>query len=490
MPGAMEPGLPTPGAVQPNPFALDPGIIGGRRRGLGRVDRPGARGFTRSNVSGPASLPSPLPMDQNFEEPGEGPPAGDVAELVDDEGPANGLTLDAALERLRVANLDVLAIRYELPQAEADILTAGLRNNPLLYADAQLVPYQPYNDARPGGPVQYDVNITYPLDVSHKRQARVGVACAAKKVLEAQFQDVSRRQIGNLYHAFVDLQSARIGLLALEAMIRKQEDILGKVRRDEGPTKPTRLERDRLVLELAKSRAGLGDARDALADAQESLGLLLALPEDRVSGLMPRGRLRVPRPPAPSLEELQAVAKQARPDLAAARLGIRRADAEIRLAQANRIDDVYLFYDPITYQDISPFRSLSARSWGLGLTVPVPIFNRNQGNIAKAKSNLSQTHAELAALERRVAAEVRQAYREFVASGQSLELVETSVVAPARDASGRAIAGFLAGELEVGDYLDQMEDEADSSRLHRDAVLRYRRSMLDLDTAVGVRVMP
>ena len=120
----------------------------------------------------------------------------------------------------------------------------------------------------------------------------------------------------------------------------------------------------------------------------------------------------------------------------------------------------------------------------------MPLFNRNQGNIAKARTNLAQTEAEVVALERRVAAEVRQAHREFAAARQALALVETSVVAPARDATARAVAGFLAGELDVADYLDQMEDDADSARLYRDAVLRYRRSMLDLNTAVGARLMP
>nr|WP_303652539.1 TolC family protein [Paludisphaera mucosa] len=490
MPGSPEPGLPTsPGALAPNPFSLDPGIIGGRRRGLGRVDRPGARGFSRSNVQGPATLPEPLP---GVEQPeaGEGPPAGDVSELVDDEGPADGLTLDAAIERLKSSNLDVLAIRYELPQAQAEILTAGLRNNPLVYVDSQFIPYDSYSSRRPGGPTQYDVNITYPIDVSHKRKARVAVACAAKKVLEAQFQDIARRQIGNVYRAFVDLQSARIGLLALESLVGRQEVILDKVRKGEGPKKPTLLEYDRLVLELAKTRAGLSDARDALADAQEALALLLAWPEDDVAKLQPRGRLRTPHPMPPPLEEAIREAKAARPDLAAARLGIRRADSEVRLARANRVDDVYFFYDPFSYQDNRPFQALNARSWGLGVTFPVPIFNRNQGNIAKARVNLTQTQAEASALERRVAAEVRQAYREFVSAQQTLALVERSVVDQARDARERAIAGFTSGELEVGDYLDQLEDDADSARLYRDAVLRYRRSMLDLNTAVGSRIMP
>ena len=87
----------------------------------------------------------------------------------------------------------------EIPQAQADILNAGLRANPIFYADGQLVPYGQYTRNRPGGQTQYDVNISYPFDLSHKRQARTLVATRAKRVLEAQYQDAVRLAIDDLY---------------------------------------------------------------------------------------------------------------------------------------------------------------------------------------------------------------------------------------------------------------------------------------------------
>ena len=68
----------------------------------------------------------------------------------------------------------------------------------------------------------------------------------------------------------------------------------------------------------------------------------------------------------------------------AARRGINRAQAEISLQRANRLDDVFFFYDPLTYQYNSPQRLKSGRSWIIALTFPLPIYNRNQGNIAKS----------------------------------------------------------------------------------------------------------
>ena len=80
--------------------------------------------------------------------------------------------LDAAIELLVSQNLDLLAAKLEIPMAEADVLTANLRSNPIFYADNQLVPYGHFSFLRPGGPPQSDININYPLDMTFKRQAR------------------------------------------------------------------------------------------------------------------------------------------------------------------------------------------------------------------------------------------------------------------------------------------------------------------------------
>ena len=81
--------------------------------------------------------------------------------------------------------------------AEADILTASLRANPILYSDVQLVPYGTFSPNRPGGQTQYDLNVTYPFDLTGKRQARTLVATRAKRVIQAQYQDAVRLQIDN-----------------------------------------------------------------------------------------------------------------------------------------------------------------------------------------------------------------------------------------------------------------------------------------------------
>src|SRR4051794_12571759 len=110
-------------------------------------------------------------------------------------GPPEGLTIDQAIEACVKENIDLLSQRLEIPMAEADILTASLRGNPLFYADKQLVPYGHYSFRRPGGPPQANINMKFLLDITLKRRARTIEAQRAKRVAEAQMIDAVRNQI-------------------------------------------------------------------------------------------------------------------------------------------------------------------------------------------------------------------------------------------------------------------------------------------------------
>ena len=296
------------------------------------------------------------------------------------------------------------------------ILTAGLRTNPLVYMDSQFIPYGSFSEARPGGPTQYDLNITYPIDVAGKRRARTVVARMARTVL--------------------------------------------------------------------------GEADEAYEDAREGLGVLLNLPLEETTHVEPRGALQSQIPPPPPVDRLVELALRCRPDLRAARLGIDRAGAEIALQRANRVDDVFLFYDPITIQDNSPFGRQSASSWAVGLTFAMPIFNRNQGNIARAESNLAQTRLEMEAIERRVTAEVRLAEREYRRSVAALEELERDVVPRASALTRRKTAEFAAGTIGIDDYQTHLDAAGEVGQSLRDALVRHRRAAFDVNAAVGLRILP
>ena len=406
------------------------------------------------------------------------------------EGPADGLTLDEAMDRLLRDNLTLRARAFELPQAQADILTAGLRANPLIYADSQLIPYGQYSNLRNGGPLQYDVNVTQPIDVTGKRKARTVVATRAKRVLEAQFQDAARLQIDNLYTAYADVLAARETIRFAEAAREGLGILLDRTRRMyEGGTR-TVADVSRLESIFEGAEIELLDSREVLRGTKRNLGTLLGQQGPSAETLEVRGSIRDAFTPPPPIDQLVSIALSCRPDINAYRLGIGRAEAEVKLAKANRLSDVYLLYQPYTFQNNAPFGKPSTHSWAIGVTVPLPVFDRNQGNIEKAKINVNQTKTELADRELTVANEVRRAEREYDVTRASLERVEGKLIPAAAQVRDDAYRLYLRGEQNAAVYLNAQREYNEAARQYRDLLVRHRRSMFRLNTAVGQRILP
>jgi outer membrane protein, heavy metal efflux system len=488
--GALGPAIGASGttAFDVQPVTQQESLFGGRpgpsvpHAPLNQLSAPGPAVVRRPRVrfQPPVLQPATVPAYGELEEPGK-------PEAL---GPPNGLTLDQAIARLLDQNLSLIALRFEIPMAQADVLTASLRANPIFYADSQLVPYGKYSIHRPGGQLQYDVNVTYPLDVWRKRKARILSAEAARRVTEAQFQDAVRLQIDNLYTAYVDVVAARETLRYSSAYVRGIDRLyrlnLNLLERGEITSATT----DALRAQLEQAQLQVREAEQALRKTNRTLGLLLNMPREESDALEVRALLRDVRPlPIPE-EELIQTGVSMRPDLASYRLGLTRAQADVRLALANRFSDVYLLYQPYTLQDNRPFGLKSPISYALGVTVSLPVYNRNQGNVSRSKLNVTQTQVELANQERQVVYDVEEAAREFNLSRQSVIELEREVVPASRRVRDSAYRRWQGGETSALEYLDAQKDYNDVVKRFRDELVRHRRAMLDLNTAVGTRILP
>jgi cobalt-zinc-cadmium efflux system outer membrane protein len=407
-----------------------------------------------------------------------------------DDGPPDGLTLDQAIERVVRANLDLASKSFEIPQAEADILTAGLRANPILYTDVQCVPYGSFSRRRPGGQTQYDVNLTYPLDVTGKRRARTLVAVQAKRVLEAQFQDAVRLEIDNLYTEYVDVLASRETVREARRSVEELTQEPEPSRRPAGAPAPAGDDDLRLEIQREAAEIALTQAEEQYRVDLRNLGALLRIAPADAERLALRGSLRDTTPPPATGPDLLALAMKCRPDLQAYRLGLGRAEADVKLAHANRYPDLFLVYQPYTFQDNTPLLAKNSTSWGVGLAVPLPLFNRNQGNIQRARLNVSQTQSELVALQEQVAYEVRQSERTYAVTRTAIERIERSLLPKANREHARVTRLYLAGQVPEAAYLVSERENDQVVRQYRDALVRHRRAMLRLNTAVGVRVLP
>jgi cobalt-zinc-cadmium efflux system outer membrane protein len=486
-PGGSPTEQPPPGAH--TPYENQPGgsIIGSRPGSM----RPRVPINKRQQVpQATPSLPAPL-RPQVPARPVYVPNAWSLLFELEDEGPAAGLTLEQGIDRLVRASISLRAKALDIPQARADVLTAGMHANPVVYFDSQLIPYRPYNSVtNPGGPTQYDLNVAYPVDLSGKRRARVEVACAAQRVTEALYQDAVRQEIDRLGSAYVDALAARLALRTTKSGLAKIDEIRKQSAGQKREARDAEALRRQIQIQRQTVALALIEAEAAWKSGQRSLSMMLNLPHDEFARLELRGTIGDHTEGSPPLAELVSSALANRPDLAAYRLGLQRAVADVGLSRANRLPDVYVLYQPFTFQDNTPFNQPSSRSWAVGATVTVPLFDRNQGNIQRATVNVEQSQLELRALEQRIVADVEGAYDEYVATQQGLEQIEKDLLPDAEKARGESLESFRQGTLDAGGYLSAQRDLEDLGRQYRDLLVRHRRSMLAINTAVGLRVFP
>lgn len=412
-------------------------------------------------------------------------------------GPENGLSLDQAIDLLVRNNLDLLSKWYEIPQARADVLTASLRANPIFFWDTQLNPYGNFSQARPGGQPQIDVNITHPIDYSGKRRARIAVAERAVDVLEALFQNEVRLAIDNVYAAYLNVllarESERYAETSRSNLSRLYEITLKKYKGgftlpNKPPTSRADVERIRQQLEFASN--ALDDAVAAVAASKRTLGGLLNLHPLEAERIELRGALLPRIDSFPSGDELETLALEVRPDLAAYRLGVIRAEAEIKLAQANKFQDMYLLFQPYTFQNNTYLGVKSATSYAFGMTVPLPFYNRNQGNIARAKLNLPQSRVDADRLARQVQIDVRQAIAEYETARRLMIRIDREILPASQQALDDTRKLFEGGEIEVSEFLVVLAESVAVGRQRIDAAARVRKALFSLNTAVGRRISP
>jgi cobalt-zinc-cadmium efflux system outer membrane protein len=481
----------TPGSGG-SPFPTNPGS---GEPALGeRIGTPMRQRDVLSAASGGGRPPEPLGRTRITPFPRPSAPAVPLFGPLDvpnvaDEGPTNGLTLDQAIERLARANFGLQSKFQEIPKAQAEILAAGLRGNPLVFASADNVPYGNYSPQRPGDN-SYSVVLIQPVDVNQKRKVRVLVAQQAARVLEAQYQDAVRLEIDNLYTAFVDVldareavQFARTSLDGINTVLKTTQAQFQKQLVPESEVEGAAIRRDTADL-------GLEQAEVALRQAKRALGVLLDMPSAEADLMEVRGSIRDETVPPPPSEELARLALCVRPDIVSYRLGVRRAQADVRLQKAERFPDIFVLYTPYGFRNNMPEGQKSATSWSFGALVSLPILNRNQGNIHRAEHTVIQTQIELSGLERQVASEVERAYLEYSSTHSAVQRLERGILPRARHLRDRKFALYTQGQEDIVTYLNAQRDYNEVVRQYRDALIRHRRSMLRLNTSVGQRVLP
>jgi outer membrane protein, heavy metal efflux system len=393
------------------------------------------------------------------------------------------ISLDQAIQLALVHNHALKATRTEIQQNQAQEITANLRPNPVFGVDSQFVPFfspQDFSGENLDQTQQFDVGLSYLFERGKKRQHRLQAARDTTAVTRAQVADTERTLAFSVGQQFVSV------LLAESTLQFAQEDLKGFQQTVDISQEQFKAgligEGDylKIKLQLLQFQTDVSSAR--LAKVQALTGLRAFLGYDAVPAQFDViGDLSY-QPLKGNVEDLQARALRERPDFRAAELGITAANSQLGLAKANSKVDVTGTYN---FSHVAGENSAS-----IFANFPLPIFDRNQGEIARTRYAVTQAEEQKQSASDTVMSDVQNAYEAVRSNDEVVQLYTSGYLQQAKDSRDISEYAYKRGAASLLDYLDAERSYRATQLAYRQALASYMTALEQLKQAVGSRNLP
>ena len=348
---------------------------------------------------------------------------------------ASTLTLDQALQTAFARNPDLAAAQWEIGIAEGDRQQAGLIPNPEVSWEAE----DTRRDSR-----TTTVMLSQPIELGGKRGARIDVASRAQDAAGIELQRKRNALRADVIQAFTSAQTAQQRLQLSRQSLQLAEHglrvALGRIEAGKSsPVEGTRAQVQRSEVRLELSRA----ERDQ-ANAYQQLAQVMGapLPASTTVQTATQSMPAVP-PPTRLLERLNETA-----ELRLATLQIDQREASLGLEKAQRIPD-------LTVSVGSQYSELERERVNVvGLSMPIPLFNRNQGNVLAAARRTDQARDLRNATELRLRSEIQTTLEQWQTANGEVQAFNQTILPAAQRAVDSATRGFEMGKFGFLDVLD------------------------------------
>ncbi len=387
------------------------------------------------------------------------------------------LTLQQAVALALRKNPTLLAAQRNLESTRAEEITAGLRQNPVFTLSGSDVTLPANN---PASPYTYTGDVSRLFERGQKRRWRLDSAHAATKVTESQYHDLERQTVLTVKNAFTNMLLAKAALKLANsnlASYRKTVE-LSHVRLEAGAISQTDF--DRIDLQLAAFESDYENALVNLVQSSDQLQQLLGS-EHPSRGFAIAGTLGPPQLTL-SLPDLEQKALAARPDYRAAQQAILVADANIKLADANGATDPTL--------DAGYSRTGTYNSAGFYVSIPLRIFDRNQGEKQAARFTAQSSRFSEIAARSQVLSDVDQAWAAYQAAQTLAQRYNTHYLQEAGTVLSNLEFGYRHGSYTLLDYLDALHDDRQTNLDALNANAQVWLSIHQLSNATATEVLP
>jgi outer membrane protein, heavy metal efflux system len=393
------------------------------------------------------------------------------------------VTLDQAIQLALQHNPSLQAQRTTILQNQAQEITANLRPNPTLEGDVEFIPiFNPSNftSTYVDTSMEFDVGASYLFERGKKRQHRLQAAKDATAVTSAQVTDAERQLTFNVASQFIDALLAQSTLdLANEDIKSFQQTVdIGLAQYKAGAIS----EGDYLMikLQLLQFQSDVAQAKlakvTALAALHQLLGYATVPDNFDIEGDLAY------QPIHSGMDDLKSLALRTRPDYLAAQRAVTAAESAEKLAEANGKVDVT---GTLNYSHVSDVNAVSAL-----FSVPLPIFNKNQGEIARTKAVITQSQLLSTAASEQVLNDVVTAYETLHTNDQIIQLYDNGYLADSKTSLDISDYAYHRGATSLLDFLDAERTYRATQLAYRQTVASYMTALEQLREAVGTRTLP
>jgi outer membrane protein, heavy metal efflux system len=393
------------------------------------------------------------------------------------------ITLDDALRLALQHNHALLAMRTTILQSQANEITANLRPNPVLSWDAQFLPiFQPsqFSADYIDNSAQFDAGIGYLFERGKKRQHRLRAAVDSTTVVRSQVSDSERQLAFNVAQQFINV------LLAESTLDFAQQDLdsfqntvdISETRWHAGAMS----EGDflKIKLQLLQFQTDVSAAKlarvQALAGLRQFLGFESVPDNYDVTGGLDY------LPENATLTDLKVLASRSRPDLIAAQQNVTAARSQEALAEANGKKDLNASFNYTHTAGVS--------SGAFFFNIALPVFDRNQGEIARTHYAIMQAQEQASETTEQVSTDVVDAYENLRSNDQIIQLYRGGYVDQAKQSRDISEYAYRRGAASLLDFLDAERTYRANQLAYRQSLANYMLAIEQLRQAVGTRNLP
>jgi cobalt-zinc-cadmium efflux system outer membrane protein len=381
--------------------------------------------------------------------------------------PVSPLTLEMALGFALRANPNIAVAEREREAIEGARTQAAVRPNPSISTSIQ----DTRSDTR-----QIFLQLNQEIELGNKREARIEVADNFYKKATAELDSKKAEIHANVVSAFYEVLAAQERLKLSNSSLEVANLALDAAAKRVKAGKSSPVEETKSKIAQSTAKIEFNQATSQLNSARKRLSAFWGNPSPVFE--LAQGDVEY-IPPVSSIAALSA-SLESSPAISLAKLEISARDGMTKVERSKAIPNVTISAGVVNNQELGGLNQAL-----LGLTVPIPLFDRNQGNLQEAVSRQYKAQDELVALKSQLEAHLATQYERLNAARQTSESLRSEILPGAQSAFDAANKGFSAGKFSFLDVLDAQRTLFQAKSQYIQALLDAHQSVAEIERILG-----